>query len=152
MARFISLVAAMLMLTQVADAALRKEVTRTIVKVAVDKVLTVKLAADQPTDVKLRAVEVTMAGTADGCADAAAEVMAFPEPEFEGFDYVGYWVAANGHCGVATPVDVVHTMNLAVGQNHKFVFIGDKKWNQRVSFRVDADKVASLAVKKAMAR
>lgn len=135
-----------------ADAAPKKEVTRTIVKVSVDKVLTVKLAPTQPADPKVRAVQLTMAGTADGCADKSAEVLAFPEPEFQGFKYMGYWVAANGSCGPKAPVDVVHTMNLALGKSHKFMFIGGKKWNQRVSFRVDADKIGSLAIKKAMAR
>ncbi len=152
MTRFVSLLVAVLVLPVLADAAPRKDVKRTLVKVAVDKVLTVKLAAAQPADAKLRTVELTMAGTADGCADKTAEVLAFPEGDFEGFDYMGYWVAANGHCGAATQVDVVHTMNLAVGKSHKFMFIGGKKWNQRVSFRVDPDKVASLAIKKAMAR
>ncbi len=62
-----------------ADAAPRKLVTRNLVKVAVDKILTVKLAATQPEGDVSRTVEVTMAGTADRCADPAAEVLAFPE-------------------------------------------------------------------------
>lgn len=155
MTRSLSLAIALILfvgVTDLAEAAPRKDVTRNIVKVGVDKVLTVKLAATQPVDAKVRAVQVTVAGTADGCADKAAEVLAFPEGDFNGFDYLGYWVAANGGCGAPFPVDVVHTMNLAVGKSYKFMFIGGKKWNQRVSFRVEKDKVASLAIKKAMAR
>ncbi len=152
MTRIIAALIAIIALPALADAAPRKDVHRNIVKVVVEKILTVKLAPTQPADTKVRVVQMTIAATADKCADPAAEVFAFPEGDFEGFDYVGYWVAANGSCGTPTPVDVVHTMNLAVGKSHKFMLIGNKKWNQRISFRVDKDKISSLAIKKAMAR
>lgn len=135
-----------------AVAAPRKPVTRNLVKVAVDKILTVKLAATQPAGDALRAVEVTMAGTADRCADPKAEVLAFPEGEFEGFGYVGYWVGSASTCGAPGPVDIVHSLSLKVGKTYKYMFIGPGKFNQRVSFRVDKGSVGSLVVKKALAR
>lgn len=135
-----------------AAAAPRKPVTRNLVKVAVDKILTVKLAATQPEGDVSRRVEVTMAGTADRCADPAAEVLAFPEGEFEGFDYESYWVGSSSVCGGPTPVDIVHSLSLKVGKTYKYMFIGPGKFNQRVSFRVDKGSVGSLVIKKALAR
>jgi len=151
MRMFLSLLV-LLSLPSLAAAAPRKPVTRNLVKVAVDKILTVKLAATQPAGDAARTVEVTMAGTADRCADPAAEVLAFPEGEFEGFGYVGYWVGSTSACGGPSPVDIVHSLSLSVGKTYKYMFIGPGKFNQRVSFRVDKGSIGSLVIKKALAR
>jgi len=143
--------AAALAVAAPAQAESLKPVRRNLVKVGVEKVLTVQLAAEQPGDAKVRDVVITLAATAARCLEPEGEVFGFPEGEFEGFEYYSYWAPGADGCA-AGPVDIAHVVRLPVGETRKFALVGASKFNQLVSFRVDAGGVGGLLIKKGLAR
>ena len=49
-------------------------------------------------------------------------------------------------------MDLEHRLTLEVGKAHSYVFRGNKKFDQRVSFRLEAKQVASKMIKKVRAK
>ncbi len=142
-------VAVSLCLPAAALAVPKKSVTRELVKVGVDKVLGVSLAATQPTDEKQRTVLVRMASTYPGCADV--EPFHFAEGELDKVKYISFWAPTKDPCPGGGAVDLEYVLTLQVDKTHAFVFRGPKRYDQRVSFRLAKDKVSSLLMKKVLA-
>jgi len=126
-----------------------KRAHRELIKVGVDKVLSVTLAPEQPAGDKQRTVLVRMASTYPQCADV--EPFHFAEGELDKIKYISFWAPKASPCPGGGSVDLEFPMALAVGKPHSFVFRGPKRFDQRVSFRLEKDKVASLLKKKVIA-
>ena len=133
-----------------AAAAPLQAVKRNLLKVGVDKVLGVRLAPEQPAGDTHRVVVIKLAATFPKCAQG--ETFAFPEGKWEKLEYISYWAPNSNPCPPGGPVDLEHAITLKVGKSHGFVFVGPKKFNQRVSFRLEKGRVASTLIKKVIAK
>ena len=125
-------------------------VKHSLVKVGVDKVLRVSLAEQQPAVDDKRVVVVTVAATYPKCA--GGEAMSYKEGTWDAVDYISYWTSEADDCPPGGPVDLQHTMTLPVGRAYSFVFRGARKFDQKVGFRVEKEKVASVLIKKILQR
>lgn len=131
-----------------AQGAMLQTVTRKLVKVGVEKVLRVSLAKEQPADPKKRLVVLKLAAAYPKCS--AGELFSYKEGTLDKVDYYSYWAASSIPCGPGGPVDVDHGITLDVGKTYSFIVRGPGKWDQRVSFRVEADQVASMLTKRVL--
>ena len=147
--RLLTAFAVSLCLPAAAWAVPKKGVTRELIKVGVDKVMSVSLAATQPAGDKQRTVVVRMASTYPGCADL--EPFHFAEGELDKVKYISFWAPTKDPCPGGGAVDLEYPLTLEVGKTHAFVFRGPKRFDQRVSFRLEKDKVSSLLMKKVIA-
>ena len=126
------------------------QVEHGIVKVGVSKVISVKLAAQQPAGEAKRAVVVTLAAKYGKCGRGAT--FSYLEGTWDEIDYFSYWSADAADCPASVTVELQHQLTLDVGRAYKFIFRGARKFDQKVGFRVDKDKVASLLVRKILQR
>jgi hypothetical protein len=121
-------------------------VSRDLIKIGVEKVLSVKLAPGQTKGAKDRLVSIKLAATFPSCAQG--EAFAFKEGTWEQIDYLSYWAGGVQPCAAGAPVDLDHSMRLAPGKAYTFVFRGPKKWDQKVGFKVVEDGIQSLIIRK----
>ena len=83
---------------------------------------------------------------------AQGETFSFLEGTWDKIDYYSYWSSTQQPCAGGGPVDILHTLVLDAGQSYRFTFRGPGKFDQRVSFKVEKDKISVLLIKKIVAQ
>ncbi len=124
-------------------------VAEAIAKVGVEKVIRVELGEATP-GAKTRQVRILTTAAFPKCV--AGPVWFYKEGALEDSDYYSFWAAESAGCPAGHTGDLVFTLNLPVGKRHSLVLRGPGRYDQRVSFQLDPEKVASLMIKKMIAR
>lgn len=141
--------AALCLAPALANAVPTTTIHRGLIKIGIDKVISVTLASEQPPGEKQRVVVLRLASSYPECADA--EPFHFAEGDLDNIKYISFWAPTADPCPGGGTIDLEFPMTLDVAKPHSFVFRGPGKFDRRVSFRVEKDKIASLLEKKIIA-
>ena len=127
-----------------------KVVSSRISKVGVEKVIRVELDGKQGSDAKSRRVRILMRVSYPRCIEGP--VWYYKEGSLQDDDYYSLWAAQQDPCPKKHSEDLILIMDLQVGKKHNLVLRGPGRYDQRVSFKLEADKVSSIFIKKKVSR
>ncbi len=141
--------ASVLLLSVVAWANQAQVVKSRIAKVGVERVIRVELAKEQPKSDKTRVVHILTRAKFPKCAGGT--VSYYKDGELDGVAYYSFWAVEQADCPKAHTEDVIFEMELPVGKKQTMVLRGPGRFDQRVSFKVDKERITGMLIKKTIA-